>query len=281
MNFYLDFEATQYTDRIISIGCVADSGHQFYCLVKTNKKISPFITELTGITEEMLEQEALEPKYAFNALKDFIDEENKNSKTPSFFFCYGNEDKKYLLTTLKDISDYEWIDDGCGYSRLYCSLKLKRFIKNLAYSLIDYSEDLKDWFNIEQPVGLKKVLSYLEKNEIEQKHNALDDAEMLYQVVSKTQIKEKPIEHPFVRSKVVEKPKKNLPNKIKVECVNQLQESIIFESLTEAKKFIRKKFGIKTSQMTSKKIRDCDKYSTTWLGYKWKIVKEAEEQESE
>ena len=57
MNYYLDFEATRFSNRIISIGCVAETGETFSTLVKpVNKaKVDKFITELTGITNEMLE----------------------------------------------------------------------------------------------------------------------------------------------------------------------------------------------------------------------------------
>ena len=33
MKFYIDFEATQYTENIISIGCVAENGDSFSSLV--------------------------------------------------------------------------------------------------------------------------------------------------------------------------------------------------------------------------------------------------------
>ena len=57
MKFCLDFEATRFSNRIISIGCVAENGNTFYTLVKpVNKaKVDRFITELTGITNAMLE----------------------------------------------------------------------------------------------------------------------------------------------------------------------------------------------------------------------------------
>ena len=38
MKFYLDFEATRFSNRIISIGCVAENGNTFSTLVKPGKK---------------------------------------------------------------------------------------------------------------------------------------------------------------------------------------------------------------------------------------------------
>ena len=46
MNFYIDFEANQFSDRIISIGCVSESNKTFYTLVKPCKdkeKLTSFI----------------------------------------------------------------------------------------------------------------------------------------------------------------------------------------------------------------------------------------------
>ena len=54
MEYFLDFEGTQFSHRIISIGAVCENGHSFYSLVKPESKykISKMITELTGITIE-------------------------------------------------------------------------------------------------------------------------------------------------------------------------------------------------------------------------------------
>ena len=54
MNFYIDFEANQFSDRIISIGCISENGNNFYSLCRPSKPgetITNFITELTGITK--------------------------------------------------------------------------------------------------------------------------------------------------------------------------------------------------------------------------------------
>lgn len=53
MNYFIDFEATQFSNEIISIGCVNETGEKFSSMVYTDKKITSFITNLTGITDEM------------------------------------------------------------------------------------------------------------------------------------------------------------------------------------------------------------------------------------
>ena len=54
MRYFIDFEASQFAEEIISVGCVDESGRSFYSLVrpKKPKKVTDFITKLTGITRE-------------------------------------------------------------------------------------------------------------------------------------------------------------------------------------------------------------------------------------
>ena len=87
MNFYLDFEATRFSNRIISIGCSTDSGATFSTLVQPvhKAKVDKFITELTGITNEML-AEAPSADIAFNMLADFIELNNNDGKPHLYGF---------------------------------------------------------------------------------------------------------------------------------------------------------------------------------------------------
>lgn len=72
MKFFMDFEATRFSNRIISIGCVAENGNTFTTLVHPGKKkVDKFITELTGITNEMLEA-APDPDTVLPQFLDFL-----------------------------------------------------------------------------------------------------------------------------------------------------------------------------------------------------------------
>ena len=73
MKFFIDFEALQYNNFIISIGCVCENGNQFSSFVKPpkGKTVSKFITELTGITDETL-ADAPSIDEAFNSFYLFI-----------------------------------------------------------------------------------------------------------------------------------------------------------------------------------------------------------------
>ena len=59
------------------------------------------------------------------------------------------------------------------------------FTELLGHSLIDYAEYVSKFFGVKQPIGLKKVLNYLEDKAEIQKHDALQDAIMLKDLVNK------------------------------------------------------------------------------------------------
>ena len=54
MKYFIDFEASQFAEEIISVGCVDELGRSFYSLVRPRRpqKVTGFITNLTGITRD-------------------------------------------------------------------------------------------------------------------------------------------------------------------------------------------------------------------------------------
>lgn len=172
MNFYLDFEATQFAQRIISIGCTTDNGETFSTLVKPvkNEKVNEFITKLTGITNEMLE-EAPSADEAFNNFFDWVIKVNDN--TMPQYFCYGNSDKIFIDRTAKHMTDVRAIS----------------FAMSIRAMLVDYSTTVKNYLSVKQ-IALKKVVALIEDtDEAVQSHDALEDAEMLRKVVKELQTK--------------------------------------------------------------------------------------------
>ena len=174
MKFFIDFEAAQFSGYIISIGCVSECGNTFSTLVKpSRKKLTPFITKLTGITDEML-ADAPTPDAAFLLLMEFAKEESC-SDIPEWY-CYGKEDKEFIKHTLHRMSNF--------YSII--------FAQSIMSNLHDYSQDVKDYFenfSVNPPSLLKTFLFLNEKGEGTQNHSALEDAEMLKSVCE--QLKEK------------------------------------------------------------------------------------------
>ena len=193
MNFYLDFEATQFSQRIISIGCTTDHGETFSTLVKpvNNEKVNAFITELTGITNEML-TDAPSADEAFNNFFDWIIKINDN--TMPQYFCYGDSDKLFIERTVKYMTDIRAIS----------------FAMSVKAMLVDYSSTVKNYLSVKQ-IALKKVVALIEDaDEAVQSHNALEDAEMLRKVVKELQTKCTPADtEKLATIKSTPKPKNN------------------------------------------------------------------------
>lgn len=176
MKFYLDFEATRFSNRIISIGCVAENGNTFSTLVKpgNKKKVDKFITELTGITNEML-AEAPSADQAFSKLADWF-EENSSGIAPEFY-CYGDSDAVFIQHTLADMEDTK----AC-----LCAMAI-------GGNMIDYASVVKRFFVAKSDVALRKVYMLIQsQQELVQKHDALEDALMLQCVVENLETKCKP-----------------------------------------------------------------------------------------
>lgn len=164
MRFFVDFEATQFSNRIISIGCVAANGNTFSTLVKPGKKkITKFITDLTGITNEMLNK-APNADQAFEAFYNFI-VENSDGYAPEYY-CYGNSDTTFIDATIRTMSD----------------VKAIAFAASMSRSLIDYSKVVKSTFGLANEVSLKKIYVMVKEEETVQHHDALEDAQMLCDV---------------------------------------------------------------------------------------------------
>ena len=164
MRFFVDFEATQFSNRIISIGCVCENGNTFSTLVKSSKKkITKFITDLTGITNEMLAK-APNADQAFEAFYNFIIE-NSDGYAPEYY-CYGNSDTTFIDATIRTMSD----------------VKAIAFAASMSRSLIDYSKVVKSTFGLANEVSLKKIYVMVKEEETVQHHDALEDAQMLCDV---------------------------------------------------------------------------------------------------
>lgn len=168
MNFYLDFEASRFSNNIIDIGCTAANGNEFKTLVKPvdGKKVDRFITELTGITNEALAN-APDADTAFRMLYNFI--EDNSDDLPPAYYVYGSSDADFLYATLKHMED-----------TLACTT-----VQAIAGNLIDYASVVKKFFVAKSDLALRKVYMLIrDEQNLVQKHDALEDARMLETVVS-------------------------------------------------------------------------------------------------
>ena len=159
MQYFIDFEATQYSMEIISVGCVDENGRTFSTLIRPHNmnKMSDFITELTGITREQL-QDAPSADEAFDAFYDWLDDSESAQ-----FFCYGDCDRLFVYRTLRYVDSF----------RAQCALGL------ILSKLTDASLITRRYFRIDNTLSLKHAVAYFAGELPPVSHEALADAESL------------------------------------------------------------------------------------------------------
>ena len=196
MKFFIDFEALQYNNFIISIGCVCENGNQFSSFVKPpkGKKVSNFITELTGITDETLAN-APPIDEAFNSFYLFIIDNCATTSEKPEYFCYGDTDSTFIKDSMKYIND----------------IQIYTFAQALSHSLVDYQKTVKSFFITPNNIALKKVYTLIKEEETVQHHDALEDAMMLSEVVNKMKAKCRPEDGALLSAmKRKDKPKRKM-----------------------------------------------------------------------
>ena len=159
MDYFIDFEATQFSMEIISIGCVDENGRTFSSLIRPHSmnKMSDFITELTGITRADLE-DAPSADEVFGEFLEWVD-----NGEPAQFFCYGDCDRLFVHRTLRYVHTF----------RAQCALGL------ILSRLTDASLITRRYFRIDNTLSLKRAVSYFAGEQPEVSHEALADAESL------------------------------------------------------------------------------------------------------
>ena len=179
MNFYVDFEATQPEQEIISIGVYCDNKESFYTLVKPQfSKVSKYITDMTGITNEMLADRD-DFDTALNDLYVWCTSQESNLNN-WHFYSYGDGDVEFLKYTMRNITTQ--------HPLIIASIMIA--------TMQDFSKEVTKYFR--GTTSLIKAFNYLKSLENKQKHNALEDAKMLADVFVKITDKEPLSENPFV-----------------------------------------------------------------------------------
>ena len=162
-----DFETSglnPYSDDIIEIGAIDNYGNTFNVLLKTPKKLSSKITELTGITNELLSDRGLDPTEGMGLFHDFI-----------YTFMTHNlsvETKLYLVAHNNDAFDKLFLKfnfDKYGYEMP----PMIKFIDSYRMAQLILPE--LNYFS------LKSLSKYFNIG-LEQDHRALSDCVMLKQV---------------------------------------------------------------------------------------------------
>ncbi len=164
---FLDFEATETTREIISIGAIkADLDNKkqikktyegFRCYVKTNTHITPIIRKITGLNDEILKRDGISFEKAINKLHRYVG----NDLTFVHFLTYGNFDIRLLHDTAEK------------HNLLQNTLVLRIFHKNLDFSNFLFQYARKE---NRQYLSLVNALQLFKITPVEPLHDSLSDA---------------------------------------------------------------------------------------------------------
>ena len=270
MNFFIDFEATQFSNHIISVGCVSEIGKQFYSLVNTTHAVTLFITELTGITEQMVAA-APSPEIVFSQLLEWVKEQSKNEKP--HFYCYGTSDKQFVKTNFDESKTFT----------------ASQILSYLYTDMEDYGDTVKAHFGLNQNISLLKVYNYCSKENKAQSHNALEDADMLLEVyqyinshenefgifpeyeeaIFKQKVNKITTEIADGKHYIVQR----LNNKRVAETYNSFDEAVewAYNQIPEGEE--RNKTNIKTIAKNIKKASNGYAEKKKYMNYRWKIIR--------
>lgn len=223
MKYFIDIEATQFSNEIISIGCVREDGETFYSLVNVAKnKMTNFITELTGITKEDVAEAPSSDEVFTNFYNWIIQDETKAQ-----FFCYGNSDLSFIKRNLNKAT----------------TIKAQMGLSILALHLIDYSKCVERHFGLVKSISLKKVLAYYRQvTEVKQNHNALEDALFLKEIYDRINDEDDVVECPFpgyekpLKPEVTPKPTTTISRKLNITTDKFMDETVEFDVLQTSSK---------------------------------------------
>lgn len=284
MNYFVDFEATQFSNEIISIGCVREDGTEFYSEIKARKKITSFITSLTGITDEQNKM----AESSDEVFSHFFDWLMENADEKAIFYCYGNTDINFVKKNLA----------------LTKNLKAQAALSLMGMSLYDYSSTTKSHFGLVKNISLIKLVAYYRGVEkIEQSHNALEDAKYLKEIFEYVSNENEVQGHPFpdyeinipevkeviptVKKSVQKSPRnilKSLRHKVEMYTLDGEVLEQTFETIGEARRYVINNMGNIDQKRTDKakvenRIINANNKKISYTGHMWRIIVLDEETE--
>ena len=109
---FLDFEGTQFSHEMIAIGAthviidrhgyIKKHKKPFRVYVKAHNRVGKIVTDLTGITDEMLKQKGVSFFTAMSELKKYVGLSFRKSS----FITFGNHDMKILSSSISYSFDF-------------------------------------------------------------------------------------------------------------------------------------------------------------------------------
>lgn len=261
MKYFVDFEATQFSNEIIEIGCIREDGQEFKSYVNAKKKLTDFIIKLTGIAQETIDN-APSSDEVFSNFYQWL-----KGDTNIEFYCYGNSDIDFVRKNLSKSTNFE----------------AQAALSMIGMALNDYAVEVKRHFGLIKPIGLVKVLAHYRGVEsIEQSHDALEDAEFLKEVFEYISAEGEVEECPFpdYQKKVVKKPvqpkieaPKGVPYIARIRK-NQIVET--YATMDEAVTWIisqaaeNQRTEMKPENI-AKRVRRASGQNQPYIQWKWKI----------
>lgn len=141
MKYFIDFEATQFTNEIIEIGCINEYGDVFHSYIKAKKKLTSFITNLTGITQDIIN----EAPSTDEVFENFFEWLNKfNNEEEMCFFCYGDTDLTFIKKNLQNTKSY----------------KARTALSLLGMNLFNYATKVQEELELSKSISLIKLYHY-------------------------------------------------------------------------------------------------------------------------
>ena len=156
VRIFLDLEATQFSKEIISIGAVSDKNQEFYKLVRSKKKITKLITDLTNITNEDLKK-AKKFYEVFDEFWDWCCSQKTTKNEKIIFFVYGNFDGELIK------AEYLRRPKDKRLFYIYSNIiDVQYYLMMSVFGSISYSLSLlkRKWISVQMACGLLRDRIY-------------------------------------------------------------------------------------------------------------------------
>ena len=250
MKYYIDFEASEAEKTIISIGAICDDGRQFYSLVFSEDPITPRIEEITGISQEDVDNA---PSSA-EVFEQFYDWCNIDNDLPEFI-NYGTGDLDFVYSNFMNATSFK---EAAMLSYLYMNM-------------YDCSEDLRKFFYVNKTISLEKLGKYFDKDMGDQNHNALDDAKLLKMVYDKMKTGDRNFDA-FLEYVDPDRYPDQVRKVLRMNGNTIMEE---YSNMKEALSWVRSQpndKGPKYLQNADEKIRHAAKNNSKYFGFNWRIL---------
>lgn len=162
---FIDFEGSQFSQEIIAIGAikctldnknfVKETSKPLKIYIKIDEPIGPFIEQLTGISDEFLNNNGISFKDAMKRLQDYVGKEKVK------YFSYGNFDIHLLHNSM-----------------IKNEMKTDEFVLSICQNLIDFSKIFSKYVKSENNTVLSLIaaLKVFQTNIESDLHDPVNDA---------------------------------------------------------------------------------------------------------